>query len=187
MVCAPISWEGNQSFPPRKSASLNGKNKSSFVLSNGHLHHLKIWVTSFSCWEVGIPGGRGGLYIFSAPNTAELDSVCSAACWPPCPSSVLTIVTWQPVGRCPCCCLFCGTSDHDSSSLPVVLLPSSRPPTSIHSGQPPGLLLPSAGQSAPANLLPLWPVGKHLLSFMAGPWNSFRAPKRIYIEYKPNA
>lgn len=139
MGCAPVFWrEGNQSFPPRKSTSLNAKNKSSSVLSNGHLHHVKIWVTSCSCWEVGIPRRREGLYIFSAPHTAALDSICSAACWSPCPSSVLTAVAWQPVGHCLRCCLFCGTSDHDSSYLPVVLLPSSRPPTSNHCGPQPG-------------------------------------------------
>lgn len=56
--------EGNQSFPPRKTASLNVKNKSSSVFSNRYYHQLKVWVPSFSNWEVG-PPEKGELFTFS--------------------------------------------------------------------------------------------------------------------------
>lgn len=75
MVC---TWrEGYQSFPPRKSASLNAKNKSSSMLSNGYHHQLKIWVTSFSCWEEGAhKEGRFSHFLRTKDGSVGFHQLC---------------------------------------------------------------------------------------------------------------
>lgn len=128
MVC---TWrEGYQSFPPRKSASLNAKNKSSSLLSNVYYHQLEIWVTSFSSWEEGThKEGRFLHFLRTKDGSVGFHQLCS----------LLVSVSFFCTDHCylaacrslPGCCLFGGNAVHDCLYLLVLLLTSSRPPTSI--------------------------------------------------------
>lgn len=165
MVC---TWrEGYQSFPPRKSASLNAKNKSSSVLSNGYYHRLKIWVTAFSCWEEGAhKKGRFLHFLRTKDGSAGSHQLCCLLVSGP--SSVLTAVAWWPVGHYLAAARSVGMllmTLH--TCLCYCLLPPGHPLSSLD--QSLGLLLTSSGLSTPAILLPVWPVGKHLLPFRPSP------------------
>lgn len=121
MACAPISWrEGNQSFPPRKSASLNAKNTSSSVLKCLYLPPNE---------DLGTEGG-GQSELF---RTRVHNAGFHPAWWSLSSLSELTPSTWQPIGHCPYCCLFCWAMDlQDVHTCPSPSLTSRKAPTALN-------------------------------------------------------
>lgn len=180
--------EGNQFFPPRKSASLHVKNKSSSVFSNGHDLQPKIWVTSFSCWEGGSPE-KGKLFTFSWNQRLQgwIPSALLPAglrvlllLWPPVLGSLQVTACAAAWSVGPAALMLTSSSHHFQSLW-----------TAAHA---------AVGQSTPAILIPLWPVGKHLLSFMTRSWRKYSPVRGLgppkgwpnqgvvqYTEYRPDA